>query len=215
MFLIIGLVEGMYFINLALGFFFIYVIAALRVCDDVAWRCPAAGRPAHAERDVLCRADRVHPDDPHPREVGVPRHHQGGRPNARTRSKPASRPQPSRKSVSPTCRSQVEQTLEEARTQAREILNRAHREATADTAEEVLAKARADAEALIERARTEIGGERDRAIQDLRAEVANMVIAATAASARRSAIDAKAHQRLIDEALQKVGDNPGAKAQQN
>ncbi len=27
MFLIIGLVEGMYFINLALGFFFIYVIA--------------------------------------------------------------------------------------------------------------------------------------------------------------------------------------------
>ena len=28
MFLIIGLVEGMYFINLALGFFFIYVIAA-------------------------------------------------------------------------------------------------------------------------------------------------------------------------------------------
>ena len=30
-----------------------------------------------------------------------------------------------------------------------------------------------------------------------------------------AAIDGKAHQRLIDEALKKVGDNPGAKAEQN
>ena len=56
---------------------------------------------------------------------------------------------------------QVEQTLEEARTQAREILNRAHQEATGDAAE-VLAKSRVDAESLIVRARTEIEGERDR-----------------------------------------------------
>jgi F-type H+-transporting ATPase subunit b len=108
---------------------------------------------------------------------------------------------------------QVEQTLEDARTQAREILNRAHQEATADAAE-VLAKARADAEALIERARTEIAGERDRAIQDLRAEVANMVISASE-RVLGAAIDSKTHQRLIDDALQKVGDNPGAKADQN
>jgi F-type H+-transporting ATPase subunit b len=108
---------------------------------------------------------------------------------------------------------QVEQTLEEARTQAREILNRAHQEATGDAAE-VLAKARADAEALIERARIEIGGERDRAIQDLRAEVAKMVVAASE-RVLGSAIDSKTHQRLIDDALQKVGDNPGAKAGQN
>jgi F-type H+-transporting ATPase subunit b len=108
---------------------------------------------------------------------------------------------------------QVEQTLEEARTQARDILNRAHQEATADTAE-VLAKARGDAEALVERARTEIGAERDRAIQDLRAEVGNMVIAA-AEGVLGSAIDDKTHQRLIDGALQKVGENPGAKADQN
>jgi F-type H+-transporting ATPase subunit b len=107
----------------------------------------------------------------------------------------------------------VEQTLEDARTQAREILNRAHQEATADAAE-VLAKARADAEAQVERARTEIAAERDRAIQDLRAEVASMVVAATQ-RVLGSAIDSKAHQRLIDEALQKVGDNPGTKAEQN
>ena len=108
---------------------------------------------------------------------------------------------------------QVEQTLEEARTQARDILNRAHQEATADTAE-VLAKARADAEALIERARTEIAGERDRAIQDLRTEVANLVVAASE-RVLGAAIDAKAHQRLIDESLQKVGETAGAKADQN
>jgi F-type H+-transporting ATPase subunit b len=108
---------------------------------------------------------------------------------------------------------QVEQILEEARTQAREILDRAHKEATGEAAE-VLAKARADAEALIERARGEITGERDRAIQDLRAEVANLVVAATQ-RLLGAEIDASAHQRLIDAALKKVGDNPAAKAQQN
>jgi F-type H+-transporting ATPase subunit b len=108
---------------------------------------------------------------------------------------------------------QVEQTLEDARAQARDILARSHQEATADTAE-VLAKARSDSEALIERARTEIAGERDRAIQDLRTEVANMVVSASE-RVLGSSIDAKAHQRLIDESLQKVGDNPGANAGKN
>ena len=108
---------------------------------------------------------------------------------------------------------QVEQTLEEARAQARDILTRSHGEATAE-ATEVIAKARTDAEALIERARGEIGGERDRAIQDLRAEVSSLVVAATQRLLGET-IDAKAHQRLIDEALTKVGDNPAAKAQQN
>lgn len=108
---------------------------------------------------------------------------------------------------------QVEKTLEEARAQAREILNRSHGEATAE-AQEVIAKARTDAEALIERARMEIGGERDRAIQDLRSEVSALVVAATQRLLGET-IDAKAHQRLIDDALTKVGDNPAAKAEQN
>src|ERR1700722_15957303 len=108
---------------------------------------------------------------------------------------------------------QVEKTLEEARAQARDILNRSHGEATTE-AKEVIAKARTDAEALIERARTEIGGERDRAIQDLRNEVSSLVVAATQRLLGET-IDAKAHQRLIDEALPKAGDNPAAKAQQN
>ena len=108
---------------------------------------------------------------------------------------------------------QVDKTLEEARAQARDILNRSHGEATAE-ATEVIAKARTDAEALIERARGEIGGERDRAIQDLRAEVSSLVVAATQRLLGET-IDAKAHQRLIDDALTKVGDNPASKAEQN
>ena len=108
---------------------------------------------------------------------------------------------------------QVDKTLEEARAQARDILNRSHGEATAE-ATEVIAKARTDAEALIERARGEIGGERDRAIQDLRAEVSSLVVAATQRLLGET-IDAKAHQRLIDNALTKVGDNPASKAEQN
>jgi F-type H+-transporting ATPase subunit b len=108
---------------------------------------------------------------------------------------------------------QVEEALDQARSQAREIINHSHGEATADAAE-VIAKARADAEALIDRARTDIGGERDRAIQDLRSEVSNLVVAATQRLLGET-IDAKAHQRLIDEALTKVGDIPAAKAQQN
>ncbi len=108
---------------------------------------------------------------------------------------------------------QVEQTLEEARAQAREIIGRSHGEATAE-ASEVIAKARTDAEALIERARNEIGGERDRAIQDLRAEVSSLVVAATQ-SLLGEVIDAKAHQRLIDEALTKVSDSSASKAPQN
>jgi F-type H+-transporting ATPase subunit b len=108
---------------------------------------------------------------------------------------------------------QVEKTLDEARAQARDIINRSHGEATGEAAE-VLAKARTDAEAQIERARTEIGGERDRAIQDLRSEVSALVVAATQRLLGET-IDAKAHQRLIDDALRKVGDNPAAKADQN
>jgi F-type H+-transporting ATPase subunit b len=108
---------------------------------------------------------------------------------------------------------QVEQTLEEARAQAREIITRSHGEATADAAE-VIAKAHTDADGLIERARTEISAERDRAIQDLRAEVSSLVVAATQEVLGR-VIDGKDHARLIDDALTKVGDSAAAKAQQN
>ena len=60
----------------------------------------------------------------------------------------------------------------------------------------------------------EIAGERDRAIQDLRNEVASLVVATTQ-RLLGDTLDAKAHQRLIDEALAKVADTPSGKAEQN
>lgn len=108
---------------------------------------------------------------------------------------------------------QVAETLDEAKVQAREILSRAQRDANAEAAE-ARDKAKADAEAIAERARNEIGAERDRAIQDIRTEMSGLVVAATE-QVLGEVIDAKAHQRLIDEALSKVGDTASTKAQQN
>jgi F-type H+-transporting ATPase subunit b len=108
---------------------------------------------------------------------------------------------------------QVAHILDEARDQAREIIARAHREAVIE-AEEVRIKARADAEALLERATAEIGAERDRAIHELRAQVSALVVEATAIVIRET-LDGKAHQRLIDEALSKVGDGAALTGSKN
>lgn len=97
----------------------------------------------------------------------------------------------------------IERQLDEARRQAREILSRAHSEATAD-AEEVRARARREAEAQVERARADIAVERDRALQELRTQVGSMVVEA-AGKVLGQAIDARAHERLIAEALDEVG----------
>jgi F-type H+-transporting ATPase subunit b len=106
---------------------------------------------------------------------------------------------------------QVQKVLDEARSQARDIVARAHQDAVLE-AEEVMKRARAEAEALIERARSEIGAERDRAIQELRAEVANLVVE-SASKLIGQTLDRSAHQRLIDEALNNVG--PGARDVRN
>ena len=108
---------------------------------------------------------------------------------------------------------QVTKTLEEAREQARAVVSRAHKDAVVE-AEDVHAKARADAEALLQRAQSEISSERDRAIKELRGEVSTLVIDAASRVIGES-LDAKAHQRLIDEALGEVGEGPRRKARSN
>lgn len=100
---------------------------------------------------------------------------------------------------------EVRKTLDEARGQAREILDRANSDASVE-AKGVLQQAREQAEAQLERARAEIGSERDRAIQELRAEVGQLVIDATAKLVGET-LDAQKHARLIDEALERVGDD--------
>ena len=108
---------------------------------------------------------------------------------------------------------QVQQVLGEARNQAREIVARAHTDATVE-AEEVAARGRAQAEALLERARAEIAAERDRAIQDLRAVESDLVVDATA-RLLGEVLDRRAHERLIEEALVKIGDARSAASPSN
>lgn len=97
---------------------------------------------------------------------------------------------------------EVEGTMTEARSQAREVISRAHQEATAE-AEDIRQRGRREAEAQVARAREEIGAERDRAIQEVRAQLSELVVDA-AGKVLGQAIDAQAHRRLIEESLSEV-----------
>jgi F-type H+-transporting ATPase subunit b len=101
----------------------------------------------------------------------------------------------------------VTKQIEDARAQARDIIDRAHKAAVLETEEQVR-NARRDAEALLERARSEIAAERDKAIQEIRAQVGTLVVAA-ASRVLGHAIDRSAHQRLIEEALAQVDSGSG------
>ena len=102
-----------------------------------------------------------------------------------------------------TVQEQVQRTLDEARAQAREILGRASSDAVVE-AEEQRNRARSEAEAIITRARIEIEAERDRAVQELRAEASTLVVEATS-RILGEVLDARAHERLIEDALAKMG----------
>lgn len=93
-------------------------------------------------------------------------------------------------------------SIDEAKSQAREVISRAQHEAKAQ-AEELRARGRREAEAQLERAREEIGAERDRAIRDLRAETGTLAIE-VASRVLGQSIDPGTHRRLIDETLDKV-----------
>jgi F-type H+-transporting ATPase subunit b len=97
---------------------------------------------------------------------------------------------------------EVAKEIADARAQARDILDRAHKAAVLET-EEIVRKARQDSEALIQRARAEIAAERDQAIQEIRAQVGTLVVEA-AGKVLGQAIDLSAHSRLIEESLAQV-----------
>jgi F-type H+-transporting ATPase subunit b len=97
---------------------------------------------------------------------------------------------------------EVQKELEQARTQAREIITRAHQEATTD-ADAVRTNARRESDAIVEKARADIEAERDRALQELRAQVSALVVEA-AGKVLGQAIDARAHERLIEESISSV-----------
>ena len=99
-------------------------------------------------------------------------------------------------------RVEVEKLLDEARAQAREITDRAHREVAAE-ADEVRAKARREAKILSDQARIDIIAERDRALRELRTQVGALVVAA-AARVLGDAMDAHAQHKLIEHSLQSL-----------
>jgi F-type H+-transporting ATPase subunit b len=105
---------------------------------------------------------------------------------------------------------EVAKEIADARAQARDILDRAHKAAVLET-EEIVRKARQDSEALLQRARVEIAAERDQAIQEIRAQVGTLVVSA-ATKVLGQVIDLSAHSRLIEESLAQVDAGNGHRA---
>jgi len=92
--------------------------------------------------------------------------------------------------------------LQEARSQAEDIVQRAHR-AAHNVEEESKQDARRQHEEMMESTRREIERETQRALEEIRREVANLTIAATEKVTRKS-LDDEDHQRLVREALEEV-----------
>jgi F-type H+-transporting ATPase subunit b len=106
--------------------------------------------------------------------------------------------------------------LKEAREQADDIIERARK--AADTAiAEAKAEGKAKREELVAAARRDIEAETRRSLQQIRKEVADLTVLATEKVTRKS-LDARDHERLIEEALAEVdfsalaGENGGEKA---
>ena len=95
------------------------------------------------------------------------------------------------------------QILETARREAQEILTR-NRKAAEATKDEIIKKASAEAEQLIARARREIDLSRDKALEEIRDLAVELSMDATTKLVGKS-LDAKDHQSLIKESLEKLG----------
>src|SRR3712207_1888291 len=91
------------------------------------------------------------------------------------------------------------QRLQEARTQAEEIVARA-RKAAEQHQEESLQQARVQREELMDQTRSDIEAETRRAIQEIRREVADLTVLATEKVTRKT-LDEDDQRRLVEEAL--------------
>jgi F-type H+-transporting ATPase subunit b len=92
--------------------------------------------------------------------------------------------------------------LQEARRQADEIIERAHKAGTAHQ-KQVTEEARAERERLLEQTRRDVEAETNRAIGEIRREVANLTVLATEKVTRKTLNDDD-QRRLIDEALSEL-----------
>ena len=92
--------------------------------------------------------------------------------------------------------------LQEARSQAEDIVQRAHRAAD-HIEEESKQDAKKQHDEMMESTRREIERETQRSLEQIRREVANLTITATEKVTRKS-LDDDEHQRLVREALDEV-----------
>jgi F-type H+-transporting ATPase subunit b len=94
------------------------------------------------------------------------------------------------------------QRLTEARQQAEEIIERAHKAGEAHH-KQVVEEANAERDRRLEQIRSEIRTETERAIDQIRAEVANLTVQATEKVTRKT-LTGEDHRRLIDDALSEL-----------
>lgn len=94
---------------------------------------------------------------------------------------------------------EARRAMEEARNEARDVIQRAQ-ETAGRLRSELEQQARTDAQQIVERARADIQLEREQAIQQLRSEFATLTMLAAERVISQS-LDRQAHQRLIDEVL--------------
>lgn len=98
---------------------------------------------------------------------------------------------------------EAEARLNDARAQAQEVVAGAARSGE-QLREELKAKGEEEARRQVERAKKEIEAARQQAVESVRSEVADVVVAVTE-KVLGEALDAKAHQRLIERAIKEVG----------
>jgi F-type H+-transporting ATPase subunit b len=92
--------------------------------------------------------------------------------------------------------------LQEARVQAEEIIDRAHKAGEAHH-QQTMAETRHERERALEQIRRDVEAETRRAIDEIRREVANLTVLATEKVTRKTLTDDD-HKRLIDDALSEL-----------
>ncbi|MEW5762635.1 MAG: F0F1 ATP synthase subunit B [Bacillota bacterium] len=103
-------------------------------------------------------------------------------------------------------KAEYEAEMRRAREQAQAIIERATK-AGEEQAQEIIAQAKAEAERVKESALADIQREREKAIAELRDQVASLALL-VAGKVIREGLDARAHERLIQDAVKEVGQLP-------
>ena len=101
-------------------------------------------------------------------------------------------------------KAEYEQNLQNARTEANQIVAAAQKTATARS-EELLGEARAQAAALKQKAEADIAQERKKAVNEVKDEIGGMAMEIASKVVEREIKEAE-HQDLIDEFIKNVGE---------